>query len=170
MILTLCLTLISSNVAVGYTKTGAESFLKSFDFETDTVLVVISDGVSDGCLASPQSVLNVLEVELRRLGIKATQKGELGRFAIALSVTGYAVSSRNSDDLGCIAAVRSRFYMTAYARLENSQDSLKMIFPTLVESTQLYSSGEKYAMQSRIEGWAKEVASDVFLQLSRAKD
>ena len=169
LVLSACLVLFYSNVAFAFTSTGAEDFLSKFNFETDSVFIAITDGVKDGCLPRPQSVIDAFEVELRRLGIKVN-RSNIERFSVSISLFGGAIKLKSGESSGdCLAGVTADFSVFVYAEMTDGDGTSAPLFPDLWEHQFVfYSPGS--SLQSQIEAWAREAASDLYLELSRAKD
>lgn len=139
-----------------------EGGLSSLIFNIDTFSIEVSDQVTDGCLASPTSLSDAMEVSLRQAGFQI-QKDNPFAANIIITALGYKAGGvcfvSYSVDMSTIKLVVVPHSDTQFA-----------LMPYLIDVSHGIVSGGSIHTQSSLEDNARKAGEKIYLLISRAKD
>ena len=134
----------------------------------DNFYIDVSDQVTDGCLPRPSRLLDKMETSLRKSGFSISRVESPFVPTVQITALGYSI-----DDDFCAVHLKVTLHFlnptsvprsrgTSYGRL-----TLAELNTNIGSSLFTYS---KRQMQSRLESRIEELADDLYLMISRAKD
>lgn len=130
--------------------------------------ITVDDEVTGGCLSSPNSLKNKLEVGIRRNHFNIQDTPSFFNTTISVSALGYRLQSTES----CVVVISAELTFPVSVtvpysgNLEESNTITIYMYPFYTEIL----TGPRIDMQDRLEASSTKIADALFLEISRAQD